>query len=109
MRMRWCVLVLLFVLIGATVPTYAVGTVTVTRSRVFGTDVINQYSVAWTSSAGGAVSGNAFSVVPGDIVRVEFVPASGGTQPSDLYDATLVITSGADALGGQGANLSNSI
>lgn len=86
----------------------AVGTVTVTTKKIFGNDNITQYTVSATSSAGGAVSANPFSVVPGEIYAVKFVPCSGGTQPSDLSDATLVDANSIDLLDGQGANLSNS-
>jgi hypothetical protein len=35
------------------------------------------------------------------------VPDGGGTQPSDLYDVTLVDTNAIDVIAGVGANLSN--
>lgn len=68
---------------------------------------MTQYTLAWTSTAGGAVSANPVSVGPGWIESVKFVPGSGGTQPTDLYDVTLVDTNGVDVLNAQGANLSN--
>lgn len=85
----------------------AVGTVTVVRTRIFGEFVINQYALSWTSSAGGAVSANPFSVVPGDILRVQCVPGSGGTQPTDLYDMKLTDIYGFDIVDGQGSDLRN--
>lgn len=106
MRVR-TMFVLLFALIGASLSagSAAVGTVVVTTTTIsYG---VTQYAVAWTSSAGGAVSANAFSVVPGNIVAVKCVPGSGGTQPSDNYDVTLVDAQSIDILGGQGENLSN--
>ncbi len=83
------------------------GTLTVTRSSVrYG---VTKYALAWTSTAGGAVSGNAFAVVAGELMMVKFVPGSGGTQPTDLYDVTLVDTDSVDVIGGVGANLRNTV
>lgn len=67
-----------------------------------------KYSVDWTSDAAGAVSGNAFDMDGGEILSVTFVPDGGGTQPTDLYDVTLLDANNVDILGGLGANLSNS-
>lgn len=68
-----------------------------------------QYTLAWVSSAGGAVQEIPVTFGPGFINQVRFVPDAGGTQPTDLYDLTLVdaIAGGADYLAGLGANLSN--
>ena len=66
---------------------------------------VKVYSIAWTSTAGGAVSGNSFSTVGGYLVRVTVVPGSGGSAPTDLYDATLVDADNIDVLNATGANL----
>ena len=68
-----------------------------------------KHSIAWVSSAGGAVTENAITMPIGHIHQVQFIPDAGGTQPTDLYDVTLVdaIAGGADFLTGIGANLSN--
>lgn len=83
----------------------AAGTATVT----FATPVPGYatYSIAWTSTAGGAVSANSFTIRPGRIVQIEFAPGAGGVQPTDLYDVTLVDSRSIDYLAGSGANLSN--
>lgn len=114
--LAWCA-----ALLALSVPLGAAGTVTVTKTAP-GCDAaidvdqltnltcsggIVKYTIAWTSTAGGAVSGNSFAVRRGYLVGVKFVPASGGTQPSDLYDVTLVDTDGIDLLDGTGANVSN--
>lgn len=89
------------------------GSVTVTTSEVAAGGGIKKYSMAWTSDALGAVSGNAFTVTPGTIVAVTFTPDSGGTQPTDLYDVTFVCSTHNvnvfdDGAGTSiGANLSN--
>lgn len=83
----------------------ATGTATVSLLRV--ASGVTQYTVRWTS-ASGAVSGNPFNVVGGHLQAVKFVPCSGGTQPTDNYDATLLDASGVDVLNGQASNLSNS-
>src|SRR5512139_2576632 len=87
------------------------GSITVTTSEE-GSGVI-KYSVAWLSDASGNVSANTFSMGSGTIVMVEFVPDSGGTQPTDLYDVTLTDAEGVNVLddgtgsASIGANLSN--
>lgn len=83
----------------------AAGTVTVTSVDVG--QGVTLYTVAWTSTAGGAVSANAFAVKAGSILQVKFMPNTAGTQPTDLYDATLVDEQSIDILNGQAANLSN--
>ena len=84
---------------------FAAGSVVVT-STTLGSG-ISQYTVAWTSDASGAVSGNLLTVRRGRVVQVKFRPGSGGTQPTDLYDATLVDPDSVDLALGNGANLSN--
>lgn len=80
------------------------------------------YTIAWTSDASGNVTGNtsdtwgltASTVYPlkGNLRQVKFIPGSGGTQPTNLYDVTLVDSDGASLLVintvDYGANLSNS-
>lgn len=99
------VLVAVAALVGVPSPARAAGTVAVTATEV--APGVTKYVIAWTSTAGGAVSANTFSVRRGEILQVKFVPNSGGTQPTDLYDVTLVDTDGVDLLGSEGANLSN--
>lgn len=84
----------------------AAGTVTVTPAST-GIRNTRRYTVAWTSTSGGAVSANTFTLPQGALISVKFVPGTGGSQPTDLYDVTLVDTDGLDYLGGLGANLSN--
>jgi len=78
----------------------ATGTVTVTGPF---DDV---YTIAWTSGSG-TVSDHPFTVHRGMIAQVTFIPGSGGTQPTDLYDVTLVDANGTDLLNGLGADRSN--
>ena len=69
---------------------------------------VKKYSVAWTSTAGGAVSANAFTLVqPGYLIRATVMPNLAGSQPTDLYDLTLVDAESIDVLNGMGANRSN--
>lgn len=91
-----------------TVPLFAAGTAPATRYDVPRRDVV-RYTIPWTSTSGGDVNTNPFTVVPGYLVSIRFIPGSGGSQPSDAYDVTLsdgIIT---DLTGGQGANLSNAV
>lgn len=69
---------------------------------------VDKHVVVWTSDASGDVSGSTVSVDFGTLLRVTFVPGSGGVQPSDLHDITLLDAYGIDLLLGQGANLSSS-
>jgi hypothetical protein len=83
----------------------AAGAVVVTRLDLGGG--IQKVSVAWTSSAGGAVSGNGFAVPRGELLQVKFVPGAGGVQPSDLYDVTIVDEDAVDVAIGNGADCGN--
>src|SRR5215468_12578861 len=82
------------------------GSITVTTADLGGS--ITRYTVAWTASAGGAVSGTTFDVKAGRLVEVRQLPSSGPTQPSNLYDVTVLDGNSVDVLVGGGANLSNS-
>lgn len=91
-------------------PASAAGSITVTSTTIGSSQV--QYSLAWTSDAAGAVSGHALNIRRGFLLHVEFVPGSGGTQPTDLYDVQLQDRFDVDLLNNgttaQGGNLSNS-
>lgn len=83
------------------------GTLVVTGSIV--ASGVRKYSCAWTSTAGGAVSGNPFDIERGVIFQVKFTPGAGGTQPTNNYTVALNDTDSADVFAGlgQGTNLSN--
>lgn len=83
------------------------GTLTVSTLDIGGG--VTRYKLVWLSTAGGAVSANPFSVKAGALIQLKFVPDGGGTQPTDLYDITLLDTDSVDVIGGAGANLSNSV
>lgn len=112
--LRGAALAVALILIG-TLNAEAAGTLTCARSDVnaglsaSGGFIFSQYSCAWTSTAGGAVSGNAFAIRAGYLESIRFVP--GTTTPSDLYDVTLVDSDGTvssgDLLSGTGADRSN--
>jgi hypothetical protein len=70
--------------------------------------VVRPYVCTWTSNSSGAASETVNLVQAGELVEVQFVPWSGGDQPSNLYDVTAVDAYSFDVLMGQGANLSNS-
>lgn len=94
---------LLLVLVTPASPS-AVGTVVVTPTELGWS--VTQYAVAWTSDAAGAVSANAITVKRGDLLAVKFVPSSGATTPTALYDATLVDANSLDILQALAADLS---
>jgi hypothetical protein len=70
------------------------GSIVVTTSKVAGSGGVTKHSIAWTSDAAGAVSGNTMSMPPGSIVAVEFIPGSGGTQPTNAYDVDFLDAEG---------------
>jgi len=105
MKRQWLV-VLALVFVAALVPVQTVGTTTKTTTSF--TNGITRHVVAWVSSAGGAVSANTIAIAGNTrVVQVKAVPDGGGTQPTDLYDLTLVDANSIDVLAGAGANLSN--
>lgn len=84
------------------------GTVSMTTTSTGAAVPYSQvYAMTLTSTAGGAVSGNAQTVALGQLVQVKVIPAAGGTQPTDLFDLTLLDADGVDVLSGAGANKSN--
>jgi hypothetical protein len=102
--MKRLVLLLLVCLVAGTTVS-ATGTLVATKADVGGG--VTRVTLAWTSTSGGAVSGNAVAVPWGELLQVKFVPNLSTTQPSDQYDVTLVDTASVDYLAGLGANLSN--
>lgn len=86
----------------------AVGVVMITTTLL--SDVrTTKHSLAWTADAAGAVSGNPATLALGHVVQIKFIPNSGGTAPTALYDVTLVDANGVDFLAGAGANLSATV
>ena len=82
------------------------GTITASE-ETFG--LIKKIVYDWLSDASGDASATSTSAAfSGQILRVECVPDSSTTQPSDQYDITLTTADSIDVLYGQGANLSNS-
>lgn len=79
---------------------------TVTLTEITHTSV-KKVSFDWTSSAAGAADGASTEYYTGSIERVVTVPDSGGTQPTDQYDVTVLDDDGADVLFANGANRSN--
>ena len=102
---RW-LLVVIASWVVVTAPISAAGTVVVTTLNVGGG--VTRYAVAWTSTAGGAVSANLFDVKAGLLLAVKVVP-SAATAPTALYDVTLVDTDSVDLLNGQAADQSATV
>lgn len=82
------------------------GTVTVTEARAKDWP-ISKVTFTWLSSAGGAADGTTTYAYTGKVVRVVNVPDAAATQPTDLYDVTILDADSADVLAGAGANVSN--
>lgn len=103
---RFLATVLVVLLLGSQ-GAQAVGTVTVATTDAG--DGVTKYTITWTSSAGGAVSGNAFSVKRGYMVACKVMPAAGGSAPTTLYDITLVDQDAVDVLNALGADQSATV
>lgn len=87
----------------------AVGSLDVTVTPLPDAGMV-KYRLLWVSDASGNCSGNDTSMIHlGEIEQVKFIPDSGGTAPTALYDVTLVDSNGVDFLGGAGANLSATV
>lgn len=89
------------------------GSIATSASVVAGSGGVVKYSIAWTSDAAGAVSGNTIDMAPGTVAAVEFVP-SAVAAPTDLYDVTFLDAEGVnmfdDGAGASiGANLSATV
>jgi len=82
------------------------GTVTRTEETHLSLSV-KKIKFDWLSSAGGAADDATTRKFTGVLERAVFVPDSGGTQPTNLYDVVVNDDDGNDVLMGQGANLSN--
>ncbi len=84
------------------------GTVSITE-ETYGS--VKKVLFDWTSVDGGGDAGKArkttTEVYNGVLERAVFVPDSGGTQPTNLYDVTVEDEDGYDVLIGQGADLDN--
>lgn len=84
------------------------GTNTISDRKAMGGNTVRRVHFDWLSDAAGAVDTTLTpDVVNGDILMAVFIPDAAGTQPTNLYDVTLLDTDGADVLLGAGANLSN--
>ena len=78
-----------------------------TTYKKAGAKNISRIDIGWTSASDGSVSVDT-NAVQGKITRVSFTSAySGGTQPTDQYDATLTDEHDYDLLASGGANRSN--
>lgn len=75
--------------------------------RQNGSDVV-KHTFPWVSDGSGNAVVASGLPVSGEIQRVVFIPSSGGTAPTALYDVTLTDSDGVDVLAGQGANLAAS-
>jgi hypothetical protein len=59
----------------------------------------------WLSTDTGVVSSATLQQYTGAIVKVIFKSDTGGTQPTDAYDVTILDSDGFDVLNGEGANV----
>lgn len=74
------------------------------------TETENRYPIRkikwdWLSTDTGVVSSATLQQYTGAIVKVIFKSDTGGTQPTDAYDVTILDSDGFDVLNGEGANV----
>ena len=87
--------------------TGTIGAASVATSA-WGPDTVYFYRMLLTTdSSAGTVTEVAVALPAGMIRAVEFIPNLAGTQPTNLFDATLLDADSLDLLGGGGANLIN--
>ena len=86
----------------------AVGAIVATTLTVPPRFVVSKVTLAWTSTAGGAVSGIPVAVPPGRLVRVVTIQGAGGVQPT-AYTLTLLDDDGIDALNSLGTARSTTV
>lgn len=96
-------LVLAVVMVVMALPVFAVGSVTTVAAG----DNPTKYTLSWTSDASGNVTSNTSAIRVGNVFKIEIVPNGGGTQPTNLYDVTLLDANSVDLLSGVGADQSN--
>lgn len=82
------------------------GTVTITEVTH---GSVKKITFDWLSSSGGAADGTTTKYYNGMVERVVFIPDSGGTAPTALYDVTLKDDDGADLLDGYAADRSATV
>jgi hypothetical protein len=70
-----------------------------------GTD--RRFTFDWGSAADGTFSGTLTERVRGMIMRVDFIPNQGATQPTDDYDITCEDDKGIDVFQGRGTDCPN--
>ncbi|MBW2148124.1 MAG: hypothetical protein JRG73_11205 [Deltaproteobacteria bacterium] len=70
---------------------------------------VTRFQFDWTSDASGDFEKTITdpSAFFGKVIQLETKPGAGGDQPLDLYDVTITNAVGADILGGEGADRSN--
>jgi len=69
--------------------------------------LISKVTLDWQSDSSGDCDQTTTKSFSGKIVRVVFIPDSGGTQPTDQYDIDVKDDTGLDVLISVGDNLSN--
>jgi hypothetical protein len=102
--MKRALRIALVAVLALTSEAWAAGTVTVTEEAY---SAVRKVKFAWTSDGAGAADGATTGDFSGKIEALVTVPNGGGTQPTDLYDLTVVDDDGTDVLSGAGANRSN--
>lgn len=84
------------------------GTLTLNeRSGGGASQSVEMLEYTWTSDSSGDVSDEETAHIDGIVANVVFVPESGGDQPDNNYDVTILDEKDIDILSGRGADLSN--
>jgi hypothetical protein len=92
---------------GVAAPTFAAGTVAMVEED--GTNGVVKYTITWTCDGSGNVSANALRIKSGRVIQSKFIPGTGGSVPTALYDVTLVDANSLDLLQTAGTDLSATV
>lgn len=84
-----------------------IGTATVMNYSAPGGSSYTSYRMSWLSDGSGDVSATAVKISGGLLRSVTVIPNTGATQPTNLFDVTLLDADTLDLLGGGGANCVN--
>jgi hypothetical protein len=82
------------------------GTVTITEANARDWPLA-KVTFTWLTDAAGAADGVTTGAYTGKVIRLVHIPDAAGTQPTNLYDVTVLDTDSADVLAGAGADVSN--
>jgi hypothetical protein len=86
------------------------GSVTLNVTPVPGGGGVLQHQIVWTSDASGNVNGDSLTLASGSVARVDFIPGTGNSQPTNAYNVDLLGPEGFSLFdGGSGTSIGASL